>query len=292
MILDRIWTPGPEARLLPAGKLHGPTVSVMAIMTFAMIIVAAAGLALANAAGIVTSGTQNRYVVEIPAASAAELPKAIAAARSMPSVRSATAVPESEMRKTLERWLGEAAKSSDLPVPALVTLELGPEADVAAIGAKVGTAAPGARLLSESAELQPLLRSIRALQWLALGLVLLMAIATAAAIVLAARGALDTHRSTIDIMHGIGATDRQLTRLFERKIAVDAIAGAATGTATAILVLIFIGGTGFVLAGELTATTPLTARDALIIALLPVAAVILAVAVARHTLLGALRATL
>jgi len=291
MILDRIWTPGPEARLLPAGKLHGPTVSVMAIMTFAMIIVAAAGLALANAAGIVTSGTQNRYVVEIPAASAAELPKAIAAARSMP-VRSATAVPESEMRKTLERWLGEAAKSSDLPVPALVTLELGPEADVAAIGAKVGTAAPGARLLSESAELQPLLRSIRALQWLALGLVLLMAIATAAAIVLAARGALDTHRSTIDIMHGIGATDRQLTRLFERKIAVDAIAGAATGTATAILVLIFIGGTGFVLAGELTATTPLTARDALIIALLPVAAVILAVAVARHTLLGALRATL
>ena len=100
MILDRIWTPGPEARLLPAGKLHGPTVSVMAIMTFAMIVVATAGLALANAAGLVASGAENRYVVEIPAASAAELPKALGAAKAISSVRSATAIPESEMRRT------------------------------------------------------------------------------------------------------------------------------------------------------------------------------------------------
>ena len=39
---------------------------------------------------------------------------------------------------------------------------------------------------------------------------LLIALASAAAIILAARGALDTHRATIDVMHGIGATDQQL----------------------------------------------------------------------------------
>ena len=39
------------------------------------------------------------------------------------------------------------------------------------------------------------------------GLVLLIAVATAAAVVLAARGALDNHRATIEVMHGIGATD-------------------------------------------------------------------------------------
>ena len=68
MILDRLW-PAPEARLLPIGKLHVPTVAVMAIMSFAMIVVAAAGLAMANAAGLVASGVENRYVVVLPAAS-------------------------------------------------------------------------------------------------------------------------------------------------------------------------------------------------------------------------------
>ena len=44
-----------ERRLLPGGTLRGPTPYVIAIMTFALMIVAAAGLALANAAGIVAA---------------------------------------------------------------------------------------------------------------------------------------------------------------------------------------------------------------------------------------------
>lgn len=292
MILDRIWTSAPEARLLPAEKLHGPTVSVMAIMTFAMIVVTAAGLALSNAAGLVASGVENRYVVELPASSASQLPRAVAAAQSLPGVQNATPVPESEMRETLERWLGETASSPDLPVPALVTLELAPGADVSAIRAQLAERVPNARFIAETAELKPLLRSIRALQWLALSLVVLMAAATAAAVVLAARGALDTHRSTIEIMHGIGATDEQLVRLFERKIAVDAIAGALGGALAALLVLVLIGGGAAAIAGEFTSTAPLRPLDFLVLALIPIAAVGLAVVVARWTLLRALRATL
>jgi cell division transport system permease protein len=110
--------------------------------------------------------------------------------------------------------------------------------------------------------------------------------------VLAARGALDTHRPTIEIMHGIGATDRQLVRLFERKIAVDAIAGAFGGAAAAAVVLLVIGGGATVIAGELAASAPLGPIDLLLLTLVPILAVILAVLVARGTLLGALRATL
>lgn len=203
-----------------------------------------------------------------------------------------TPVPESEMRRTLERWLGDAASSRDLPVPALVTLELAPGADVAALRERVERQIAGARLIAETAELRPLLRSITALQWLALSLVVLMAAATAAAIVLAARGALDTHRSTIEIMHGIGATDAQLVRLFERKIAVDAIAGALAGAAAAALVLLLVGGGAAAIADELTATAPLQPLDLLFLAMVPVAAVVLAVVIARFTLLSALRSTL
>ena len=286
-----IWSRA-QARLVPIEKLHAPTVAVMAIMTFAMMVVAVAGLALANSAGLVASGVENRYVIELPAAARTEVDRAAAAARSVPGVRDVTPVPESEMRRTLGRWLGEAASSPDLPVPALVTLELAPGTDPSAVAAKLQAAVPSARFIAETAELKPLLRSIQALQWLAVSLVLLMAAATAAAIVLAARGALDTHRPTIEIMHGIGATDGQLTRLFERKIGFDAIAGATAGAAAAAAVLLFVGGTGAAFAGELTTSTPLGSGDLLLIALIPFTAVGLAVAVAHWTLLRALRATL
>lgn len=292
MILDRLFAPPPEARLLPAEKLHGPTVAVMAIMTFAMIVVAAGGLALANAAALVSSSADNRYVIQLPAADTGRLTGVLSAARSAPGVLSATAVPESEMRETLERWLGSAAASDDLPVPALVTVELAGGADPAAVARAVRAQVPEAVVSAETAELAPALDSLRALHWLALTLVVLMAGAAAAAVILAARGALDTHRSTVEIMHGIGATDAQVTRLFERKIAVDAAAGALGGLVAAALLLLLVGGGIAAAAGDLAAAAPLDGLDLLVLAAIPIATVALAVAVAHWTLHRALRATL
>ena len=81
---------------------------------------------------------------------------------------------------------------------------------------------------------------------------LLIAVASAAAIILAARGALDNHRATIEVMHGIGATDRQVARLFVRQIAIDALLGGVAGAAAAgLIIALIIGGasTATMLAG-------------------------------------------
>ena len=86
--------------------------------------------------------------------------------------------------------------------------------------------APGARIIAHRDSVAPLLNSLSVLQAVAFGLVLLLSAAAAAAVVLAARGALDTHRFTIEVMHGIGATDLQVTHLFQRKIAIDAFIGS------------------------------------------------------------------
>ncbi len=277
-----------ERRLLPGGKFRGPTPFVIAIMTFAMMTVAAAGLALTNAASLVAQGIENRYAVQIPAGSRM-LPSALAAARAAPGVVEAQAIPEAEMRKTLERWLGPAGVDAELPVPALITLDVAESANLAAIRARVEAAAPGARFIAHREELEPLLRAIGVLKWLALSLVALMAAATSATVVLAARGALDTHRSTIEIMHGIGATDLQVTHLFQRKIALDSLAGAIAGAVAAALVLLMFAGGGQAFAGELMGTTPLRGRDLAILALLPLALVVLATWVARSAVLATLR---
>ena len=277
-----------ERRLLPGGRFRGPTPFVIAIMTFAMMTVAAAGLALSNAAGLVVQGIENRYAVQIPAG-AGLLPRALAAARSAPGVERAVAVPEAEMRRTLERWLGPAGTDDELPVPALVTLDLAEDADLRAIAARLEAAAPGARFIAHREKLEPVLRAIRVLQWLALALVGLMAAATSAAVVLAARGALDTHRSTIEVMHGVGATDLQVTHLFQRKIALDSLAGGLVGAIAAGLVLLLLAGGGAAFAGDLMGTTPLRGRDLVLLALLPLALVVIATWVARMAVLAALR---
>jgi cell division transport system permease protein len=276
---------------LPAGTLRGPTAYVVAIMTFAMMIAAAAGLALATAASTVGQAVDNRYVIQLPDADPQRLAAALGAARATPGVGEVQAVPEAEMRRTHGHWLGTAASDQSLPVPALIHVELASGSQATALGERLAKAAPGARLTPERAALGPLLRSIQVLQWLALSLVILMGGATAAAVVLSARGALDTHRGTIEVVHGMGATDRQIASLFQRKIALDALAGAALGGISAALILLLLGGGSAALGGELGGRAPLGPGDLLILALMPVAAVVLATVVARLAVLGALRRT-
>src|SRR4029453_1154809 len=106
-----------ERRLLPGGTLRGPTPYVIAIMTFAMMIVAAAGLALANAAGVVAGAVEHRYGLQLPGGGGGKLEAALRASQSTPGVTNVEAVPQDEMRATLEKWLGPGGLGDDLPVP-------------------------------------------------------------------------------------------------------------------------------------------------------------------------------
>jgi cell division transport system permease protein len=263
---------------------------VIAIMSFTIMLIAATGLALANTAGVLSRAIETRYALEVPAAGA-NLNALLASVRSLPSVSSADAVPESEMRSTLERWLGPAAQSRELPVPALINFDIRPGADLGGLRQHIQSIAPGAHLVAHRDSVAPLMRSLTLLQAVALGLVLLLSAAAAAAVVLAARGALDTHRFTIEVMHGIGATDLQVTHLFQRKIAIDAFIGSIAGGIAAGLVLLLLAG-GAAFAGELTGGATLNLVDLLILALLPFALTALATVVARTAVLRALREAL
>ena len=279
-----------ERRLLGAGRLRGATPWVIAIMSFTIVIVAAAGLALANTASLVAQSAERRYAVQIPDGGR-NLPQVLDVVRSAPGVQNAEAIPEKAMRESLEAWLGPAAASRDLPVPALINFDLRSSGDLTAVERRVKAAAPGATVAAHRESLGPLLRSLRELQWLAIGLVVLLAAAASAAVVLAARGALDTYRSTIDIMHGVGATDIQVARLFQRRIAIDALIGSVAGAAAAALVLLLLFA-GATYANDLTGGAGLTGADILFLLLLPLMLTALATWVARTAVLAALREAL
>jgi len=284
-MFDWLFASPSEARLLGEARLRGPTAWVVAIMSFSIMIIAAAGLALTNTAGTLSQAIESRYSVEVPAGG--NVAAVLGAIRSAPAASDVQAIPEAEMRRTLERWLGSAAQSHELPVPALVNFDLRPGADVADVQRRVQSASPDAKITTHREAVGPLLRSLRLLQWVALGLVLLLSAAASAAVVLAAKGALDTHRFTIEVMHGIGATDLQITRLFQRKIAIDAFVGSLAGAAAAALVLLMLSA-GAAFAGELTGGATLAGIDFLFLAALPLALTVLATLVARTAVLAAL----
>ena len=289
-MFDWLFVSPAERRLLGGPRFGGPTPWVIAIMSFSIMLIAATGLALASTASLMSNAIESRYTLQVPGG-ASSLDALVQAVRSTRGVTSVQAVPESDMRQTLERWLGPAAKSSDLPVPALIDFDAGAGTNLSALAQRATTIAPGASIVAHRDSVGPLLHSLELLQWVAFGLVLLLSIAASAAVVLAARGALATHRFTIEVMHGIGATDLQVTHLFQRKILIDALVGSLAGAVAAAIVLLLLA-SGAALAGELTGGATLGPIDLAILAVLPFALTVLATWVARTAVLRALRTAL
>jgi len=283
-----------ERGLLPEGRLSGPMPWVIAIMMFLTVLAAAAGMGLAGAASRLDEQIGGRVTIQIveanPARRAAQARAAAAAIASLPGVIAVRPVPEAEIQALLEPWLGSNSLEADLPVPALIDVDLTPEGHRALDGLRrtVAAAAPGARVDDNGQWLAPLASLIGALKWLAAGLVLLMVGATAATVVLAARAALDLHRATIEVLHLMGATDVQVARLFQRRIALDALFGGLIGFILASLVLIGIGERVSALGSELLGSASVPAPAWGILVGLPLFGVLLAMLVARLTILRAL----
>ena len=283
-----------EAQLFPEGRVSGPMPWVIAIMMFLTVLAAAAGLALSAGADRIESQVGNRVTVQIVEANAdqraAQAGAAVAALRRFPGVTAVRPVPDEEVSRLLEPWLGQQSVEAELPVPAMIDVDLEPGGRVRLpqLRSAVRAAAPSAIVSDVADWLGPLSNLMTSLQWLAAGLVALMIGATGATVVLAARASLNTYNQTIEILHLMGSTDHQIARLFQRRIALDVLFGGLLGFAVAVLVLLLIGGRVSAIGSELLGAAALPGQAWLVLIVLPIAGALLALLVARVTILRAL----
>lgn len=298
MIIPHI--PVQHRRLLPDRRLSGPTPWVIAILMMLTLLAAAAGVGLARSANAIGEAIAGRVTVQIvtanPETRAAQAAALRRHAAEQPYVRSVRAVEQEEVRATLGQWLGSAEGDDpvlrSLPLPALVDIDFVGQnraSHMRSLRALVAREAPGARIIPHAEWLGPVARLIRSLAWIAGGLVLLMAAASAAVVIMTARAALGTHYATIEILHLIGATDRQIARLFQRRIAIDTAYGIALGTAVAAIILLLIGLQWSGVTSGLATTASLGAGGWALLLALPLLAIALAAITARQTLLAALK---
>lgn len=298
MIIPRV--PAQHRTLLPDRRLSGPTPWIIAILMMLTLLAAAAGAGLARSAAAIGDAIAGRVTVQIVTANPVLRAQQAAALRrsaaAQPYVRAARAVEQAELRATLGQWFGSTDGDDtllqSLPMPALIDIDFVGEhraGHLKALRALVAREAPGARVIPHADWLGPVARLIRSFAWIAGALVLLMALASAAVVMMTARAALGTHYATIEMLHLIGATDQQITRLFQRRIAIDTAYGIALGTTVAAALLLLVGWQLSGVTAGLAATVSLGPAGWLLLLALPLLAIALAALTARQTLLAALK---
>lgn len=292
------YTPG---SLLPEGRLTGPMPWVIAIMMFLTVLASAAGLALDHGAKSLSADVSDRVTIQVaeadPELRGRAVRRIVTLLERTEGVGNIAIVPDSELAAQLAPWLGSDMQISDIPLPALVDADLIAAADqrderLAALDAAVKAINAQARVEPHANYLAPLARLVGGIGLLSFSVVALMAIATGAVVVLAARGAHATHRGTIDIMHMLGATDAQVVRLFQRRMTLDALFGAVIGFTVAVIVIILVGRSMAAVASDLVQSVSLPGYSWTLLPLLPLAGVGVAWISARITLQRALRHSL
>ncbi|AKM08651.1 cell division protein FtsX [Pelagerythrobacter marensis] len=284
------------ARLVPQARLAGPMPWVIAIMVALTVIAAAGGLALQNMADAARAELDGGATVQVLEALPQEREQqtdAVEAALSAdPAVATYRRVPESELEELLEPWLGIGSGEATVPVPALIDVRLRGAANadaVARLQARLTEIAPGARVDAQASWLGPVFDVIAALQWLAIALVVLLALTSATAVWLAARSALGSNRNTIEIIHLLGGTDGQIARIFQRSIAQDALIGGIVGLALGLTAMFVLARQFRQLGSGMIAGGGLGMGDWVALAAIPLAGVVIAIVTARFTVLSALR---
>jgi cell division transport system permease protein len=284
------------AQLVPQARLAGPMPWVIAIMVALTVIAAAGGLALNNLAEGARSELSGGATVQIVEASPIERDRQAQAAEVLlvqhPAVASARRVPDAELERLLEPWLGVGADKEAVPIPALIDLRLRTDAtqdQLDSMRRLLADEAPAARIDAQSAWLKPVFSAISSLQWLALVLVVLLGFTSAAAVWLAARSALGTNRNTIEVVHLLGGTDGQIAQIFQRSIGFDATLGGTVGLALGLAAVLFLGQQFAGLDSGMVAGGGLSWVNWLMLAAIPVAGVMIAMLTARLTVIGALR---
>jgi len=281
-----------DRRLLDESRRTRAMSWIMAIMVFLTVLAGALGLGMFAATAQLDRELAGRLTVQIvepnPQLRDAQAAAVLAELRKLPGVTRAQEADRAHLAELLKPWLGDAGLDPDLPMPAMIDVDMR-GGDSASVERAARRIAPGARVDRHAQWLSPVRSFMTTMTWLAVGLILLIATATAAVVLLAARSGLDTHRDTIEVLHMLGSTDVQVARLFQRRIAFDTLVGGLGGTAAALALVWFLQSRMDALGSEMLSGVALQQRDWFLLLLLPLGFALLATVAARLAVLAALR---
>jgi cell division transport system permease protein len=270
---------------------------IVAVMVYLATLSVAAGMAVNRSVDKWNIGLEGTVTVEIAASNAAaenageRMARALSLLRETAGVRSAIPIPDDEIARLLEPWLGQGDVPLTLPIPQLidVRLEAGTKLDLDALGTLLANAVPGARLDDHQYWTERLSDFGRSVQITSAFIVALVALAGAGTVVFATRAGLAIHREVIELMHLVGSRDSYIAGQFQAHAMSLSLRGGVVGLALGAATLGVLRGIAAPIEGSLLPTVNITAGAWAVLAALPLLAGLIATITARVTVVRALR---
>lgn len=268
---------------------------IVAVLVFISGIAVTAAGSIGSLLDTWNTSVTGTLTVQIPGTAATADTAATAvrdAALKIDGVKRAAIVPRAQAQELLKPWLGDAQLIADLPLPALVDIELtAPSAQaIQRVTDAVKTASPAAIIDDHRVWLNRIAEFASALSYMAYALIGLSLAALTLTVVFATRASLTEYTQVIGVLHLVGARDSYVASQFSWRAVRQALWGGVIGLivfAPALLALSWFAKR--IDPGILPPMTlPLPYWIGL--AVLPIAAAIIAFVAARTTVHGALRA--
>jgi cell division transport system permease protein len=166
-------------------------------------------------------------------AAAAAVTKVVDVLSRHPAVARVEAVPRTKVTELLKPWLGEGDVVADLPLPALIDVELSDEdaGAVEAVSTSIKNAAPDAVVDDHRIWLGRVMGLAQGFGAVAITIMVLVTSALGLTVIFATRASLAQFSQVIDVLHVVGAKDGYVAGQFARRALVQGVLGGAAGLA-------------------------------------------------------------
>lgn len=285
---------------LPLNKSPGNNflVLLIALMTFLGMLALCASFALGAITERWSSGLQNQLTIEVPAEtengnvrSSNEIndinDDIKALLQDFDFVKTVEILDDEAVQNLISPWLGENFAMDDVPLPGLIALELSDHDDAALDNLKQALLDIDPTIMLDTHEdwLKSILELTGSLGFMAMIVTLVIAFTGMTAIAGAIRSRMAEHRPDVELLHLMGASDRYISKQFQRHAMILGLQGGFAGLICGGLMLglfsLIAGGNGNGLLPDFS----LSGLQVFILFLLPGFTCALAALTARHTVL-------
>jgi len=249
-----------KAPIVPAGSVTGRSLTlVVSIMCFLACLTAGAVYMMNQSANAWLRDVASEVTVQIEARERTDIEKLVkdvaAFLARQSGIRKVSPLSVEQSAGLLEPWLGQSDALKSLPVPRLIALELDREQppDFEALRGQLSKQFKGVSL-DDHRQWQHQIRTVT--RTFALGgfaILALVAAATVAIIISAARSAMASNREIVEVLHFVGATDRFIAHEFSKHFLALGVKAGLVGALFAMAVFLLMPTAMQVLGGDVSA---------------------------------------
>lgn len=279
---------------LPEEKRHEATrllPYVMAVMVYLSALALMGSLLLHSGFGAWTESLSNRLTVQVteedPVKKAADITAVTGLLEKTPGIDGVRRLSDGELEALLEPWLGAGNVTADLPVPAILDVRVSRNLalDLAALRSQVDGISGKIQIDDHQQWLGRFLRLMDTVEYTALGILLLVVLATVCIVIFGTKAGLAEHREIIAILHHLGAHDSMIARAYQNRFLKYGLKGGIIGLLLAYVTLVSLIYLSREVATGLVDTPPIPMTEVALLLVVPVVAGGIAMVTARFTVL-------